>query len=98
MIFLVYIAVIEPEFKTNKFDHWAVTGFIEPQLHFEENGALMQANKTNYNWIEISTDVNNDINDGLIVVVVGVRDELQESIYMASNIRRKQSSWTIDWL
>ena len=68
---------------------------IELQLNFEENGALMQANKTNYKRIEISTDVNNDINDGL-VVIVGVGDELQESIYMASNIRRKQSSWTTD--
>ena len=51
----------------------------------------MQANKTNYSRIEISTHVN-DINDGLAVVVVGVGDELQESIYMASNIRRKHSS------
>ena len=58
---------------------------------------LPGANKTNYNGIEISTDVNNDINDGL-VVIVGVGDELQESIYMASNIRRKQASWTTDWL
>jgi hypothetical protein len=31
-------------------------------------------NKTNYKGIKISTDVNNDINGGLVVMVVG--DEL----------------------